>query len=131
MLKNLITILLSIFIISGCSEKITDSEETNELFGIWKETGSFTTSTGSEGSECTYMSSNSDYYRMFFEDGRYVKVSSSVWNGSWSSTNNVVFYQQDSGSISVQKFQIINNELHLSYDLESDFTCDYYVYEKL
>ena len=92
MLKNLITILLSIFIISGCSdnhenllthsdhELIIDYNENyvHELVGVWKRTKT------NSSNDCELYNYEYDEYYIFFEDGRYVYEMGYEYEGSWS-----------------------------------------------
>ena len=134
MLKKLITILLSIFIISGCDGinnnyyygDITDSGEIHELVGIC--IGSYELDW--TGTDCVVDSSfDSTDYRIYFEDGTY--DGNGILYGNWTVVDNLIFTNYTYSGNSYEKnwrYIIINNELHISEYFDTDFSCNYQVW---
>ena len=125
MLKKLITILLSIFIISGCSDDhnvIMESNENkgHELVGIWDRRS--TQSIMYDSGETETQNHTTDYLYIFSENGIFSNYydsdndgdwDSDVIRGGWWTTDNLLMIDWSGTNTDIYEYEINNNVLTL------------------
>ncbi len=119
-----IFLLIDSFLTTNSSDNsIEVKDNIHKIVGTWKYKNTDT--------DCEDYFLFLNFYLIYKKDGTFIihKPDSTRIYGNWTYSNDLLQHNIN-GNSDVNIFQIIGNELYLSSDLESDFTCNYEVYER-